>query len=191
LTPLFPVDYTRSIARETHAHQSVVIQVATAGLILRTVENGKGTRRKDTRGRLGHDEPLESVGRVNLQERIVRWTSQAIVWLIRKVVAMLLLNATPVPTFRRAPTGEGSAPRRPGVAFDASATGSPRNFGSRIQPHPDIVRPAIALHRDPWCGTHVSPEISFPLQQAGQVMHFCSAECRTRYQQSSQRAASA
>src|SRR5882762_2324888 len=88
LTPLFPVDYTRSIARETHAHQSVVIQVATAGLILRTVENGKGNRRKDTRGRLGHDEPLESVGRVNLQERIVRWTGQAIVWLMRKVVAM-------------------------------------------------------------------------------------------------------
>jgi hypothetical protein len=40
LTPLFPVDYTRSIARETHAHQSVVIQVATAGLILRTVKKG-------------------------------------------------------------------------------------------------------------------------------------------------------
>ncbi|MBZ5697227.1 MAG: hypothetical protein LAN18_01625 [Acidobacteriia bacterium] len=58
-------------------------------------------------------------------------------------------------------------------------------------PRQDASRPAIPLHRDPWCGTYVSPEISFPLEQAGQVLHFCSAECRTRYQQSSQRAASA
>jgi YHS domain-containing protein len=53
------------------------------------------------------------------------------------------------------------------------------------------ARKAIPLHRDPLCGTHISPEISFPLEQAGQVLHFCSAECRARYVQSSRRAASA
>jgi len=37
------------------------------------------------------------------------------------------------------------------------------------------------LHRDPWCGTYVSSEISHTLEQAGQVFHFCSAECRERY----------
>jgi YHS domain-containing protein len=58
-------------------------------------------------------------------------------------------------------------------------------------PRQDASQSAIPLHRDPWCGTYVSPEISFPLEQAGQFLHFCSAECRTRYQQSSQRAASA
>jgi YHS domain-containing protein len=58
-------------------------------------------------------------------------------------------------------------------------------------PHPAEGRTAVPLHRDPWCGTYVSPEISFPLQQAGQVLHFCSAECRARYQRSSGRAASA
>jgi len=58
-------------------------------------------------------------------------------------------------------------------------------------PHPQGTRSAIPLHRDPWCGTYISPEISFPLEQAGQVLHFCSAECRARYQRSSQRAASA
>ena len=58
-------------------------------------------------------------------------------------------------------------------------------------PRQDACRSAIPLHRDPCCGAYVSPEISFPLEQAGQVLHFCSAECRTRYQQSSQRAASA
>jgi len=50
---------------------------------------------------------------------------------------------------------------------------------------------AIPLQRDPWCGTYVSPEISFPLEQAGQVLHFCSNECRVRYQGSAKRAASA
>jgi YHS domain-containing protein len=47
------------------------------------------------------------------------------------------------------------------------------------------------VYRDPHCGTHVPAELSFPLERAGEVIHFCSAECRTRYQQSSQRAASA
>ncbi len=54
-------------------------------------------------------------------------------------------------------------------------------------PSPLVPNP---LYRDPWCGTHVSREISYPLEQAGQVLHFCSAECRDRYQASQRRAAS-
>jgi YHS domain-containing protein len=45
------------------------------------------------------------------------------------------------------------------------------------------------LYRDPWCGTHVSAEISHTLEQAGEVLHFCSAECRERYRASARRAA--
>ena len=108
------------------------------------------------RGRLGHDEPLGSVARVNLQERIDRWVSQGLAWLMRKLLARALGNSGPAP-----------------------------------MPHPQETCSAIALHRDPWCGTYVSSEISFPLEQAGQVLHFCSAECRARYQGSSRRAASA
>jgi YHS domain-containing protein len=52
-------------------------------------------------------------------------------------------------------------------------------------------REVIPLHRDPWCGTYVSAEISFPFEQSGQVLHFCSQECRARYQRSARRAASA
>jgi len=36
----------------------------------------------------------------------------------------------------------------------------------------------------------VSPEISFTLEQAGQVHHFCSDECRERFKSSLPRAAS-
>ena len=108
------------------------------------------------RGRLGLDEPLESVERVSLQERIDRWVSRGLARLTRVLIARALGNSGP-----------------------ASA------------PHPQSTRSAIPLHRDPWCGTYVSPEISFPLEQAGQVLHFCSAECRARYERSSQRAESA
>ena len=111
---------------------------------------------ENTRGRLGHDEPLGSVERVNLQERIDRWASRGLAWVMRKLLARVLGNA-----------GPASVPR------------------------PQETRSAIPLHRDPWCGTYVSPEISFPLEQSGQVLHFCSAGCRARYQRSSKRAASA
>jgi YHS domain-containing protein len=66
-----------------------------------------------------------------------------------------------------------------------------RNSAPVSAPPANAPRPAVSLHRDPWCGTHVSPEISFPLEQAGQVLHFCSIECREQYLKSSQRAASA
>ncbi|MGD0909628.1 MAG: hypothetical protein ABSA96_18765, partial [Candidatus Acidiferrales bacterium] len=74
-----------------------------------------------------------------------------------------------------------------------------RNLLARVLGNPGQVpaprtgpsEPAIPLHRDPYCGTYVSPEISFPLEQPGQVLHFCSAECRSQYQSSSSRAASA
>jgi YHS domain-containing protein len=49
----------------------------------------------------------------------------------------------------------------------------------------------VPLERDPVCGTYVSPEISFTTEQSGQILHFCSAECRERYVKSSRRAASA
>ena len=45
------------------------------------------------------------------------------------------------------------------------------------------------LYRDPVCGTHVSPEISYSLEESGQVIHFCSVACRERYQASLPRAA--
>jgi YHS domain-containing protein len=113
-------------------------------------------RLQNTRGRLGHNKPLESVRRVNIQQRIDRWIGQGMAWLVRKLLARILPKAVPA-----------SAPR------------------------PEVPPQAIPLQRDPLCGTYVSPEISFPLEQPGQVLHFCSEECRARYQRSSQRAASA
>jgi len=47
------------------------------------------------------------------------------------------------------------------------------------------------LHRDPVCGTHVSPEISLKVEDHGQIHHFCSAQCRERFLMASRPAARA
>jgi YHS domain-containing protein len=39
-----------------------------------------------------------------------------------------------------------------------------------------------ALKRDPVCGTFVAPETSIKATIGGEVLHFCSAECRGKYQ---------
>jgi hypothetical protein len=126
LTPLFSVDYTRSIARV-----AAQLSVDHSGGNGRPGPAGGGWHegRKDTRGRLGHNEPLESVGRVSLEERTDSRTIQGIAW-------------------------------------------SRHKGGVGAQPRPDVGRAAIPLNRDPWCGTHISPEILFPLKQSGQVMYW-------------------
>jgi hypothetical protein len=57
-------------------------------------------------------------------------------------------------------------------------------------PRPSPVVP-VHLHRDPFCGTYVAPEISFTGALAGEIEHFCSAECRDNYVGSMRRASSA
>ena len=41
---------------------------------------------------------------------------------------------------------------------------------------------STALQQDPVCGTYVSVETSLKKLVKGRVMHFCSPECRNRYQ---------
>ena len=54
---------------------------------------------------------------------------------------------------------------------------------------PEKSSAAIRLHRDPVCGTYVSPEISFKVEKSGHITHFCSTNCRDRYAQLAARAA--
>jgi YHS domain-containing protein len=37
------------------------------------------------------------------------------------------------------------------------------------------------LHKDPVCGTYVSPQASVTRTVRGRVFYFCSPECRDRY----------
>ena len=50
-------------------------------------------------------------------------------------------------------------------------------FG-RNPPHPVV---GGELKRDPVCGTFVSPTLGFTRTVNGEVLHFCSAECRDKF----------
>ena len=50
-------------------------------------------------------------------------------------------------------------------------------------PRPQQQQPgSTLLQQDPVCGTYVSTETSLKKLVKGRVMHFCSPECRNRYQ---------
>ncbi len=48
---------------------------------------------------------------------------------------------------------------------------------------------ARKLVRDPVCGMHVAEELSIPLRESGELVNFCSVECRDEYVKSIQRKA--
>jgi YHS domain-containing protein len=37
------------------------------------------------------------------------------------------------------------------------------------------------LVRDPICGAHVAEVLAIPLREGGELIHFCSTECRDKY----------
>jgi uncharacterized protein len=66
--------------------------------------------------------------------------------------------------------------------------------GARARPAPSDTPPGRSkrLVKDPVCGMHMAEELALPLQANGEVVHFCSPECRAKYESSMvRRAASA
>jgi YHS domain-containing protein len=59
----------------------------------------------------------------------------------------------------------------------------PRRDTSRGAPAPGapVVQPGGDLKRDPVCGTYVSTAVSVKRTVKGEVLHFCSEECRDKY----------
>lgn len=57
--------------------------------------------------------------------------------------------------------------------------------GTRPTAHPDIDVPNDAvsrkLVRDPICGMHVAESVAIPLRADGELLHFCSMDCREKY----------
>ena len=58
---------------------------------------------------------------------------------------------------------------------------------------PETVSASKRLVKDPVCGMHMAEELALPLEANGEVVHFCSQECRAKYESSGmvRRAASA
>ncbi len=66
--------------------------------------------------------------------------------------------------------------------MDHDAAGSPAAAGSGAGA--DDAEGSLAarrLVRDPVCGTHVAEVLAIPLRDSGELLHFCSAECRDKY----------
>jgi YHS domain-containing protein len=61
-------------------------------------------------------------------------------------------------------------------------TERPGTFRQQPPPHQQQQPGSTILQQDPVCGTYVSTETSLKKLVKGQVVHFCSPECRNRYQ---------
>ena len=57
------------------------------------------------------------------------------------------------------------------------------------KPYVDVPSDAVnqKLVRDPVCGMHVAEGLALPLKREGELVHFCSAECRDKYLKGTQR----
>jgi len=54
---------------------------------------------------------------------------------------------------------------------------------AKSKPYVDVTNETVArkLVRDPVCGMHIAEVLALPLRQDGEILHFCSAECRDKY----------
>jgi len=96
---------------------------------------------------------------------VVSWS----VALLRRVLASMLRGAT-------APDQAGEDA---GTASSASAGSGDTQGG--LAPR--------RLVRDPVCGMHVAEELSIPLREGPEMIHFCSMACRDKYANNVQRMA--
>ena len=52
---------------------------------------------------------------------------------------------------------------------------------AEISRRPGTVGTSRRLVRDPICGAHVAEVMAIPLRQNGELIHFCSTQCRDKY----------
>ena len=69
------------------------------------------------------------------------------------------------------------------VAILRRIVGKMVSGGASSKPYVDVPSDAVnqKLVRDPICGMHVAEGLALPLKQGGEVVHFCSAPCRDKY----------
>ncbi len=60
-----------------------------------------------------------------------------------------------------------------------AVSGAPQR--PRAASDPESAITARRLVRDPVCGVHVAEQLSIPLREGGELLHFCSITCRDKY----------
>jgi hypothetical protein len=84
---------------------------------------------------------------------VVSWS----VALLKKLVGWMVRSATQPP--------ESTSQREPEISKNSGAA----------------VGVSRRLVRDPVCGAHVAEVLAIPLRQDGELIHFCSVQCRDQY----------
>jgi len=84
---------------------------------------------------------------------VVSWS----VALLKKLVGWMVRSATQ--------TSEPASQHEPEISRSSGGT----------------VGVSRRLVRDPVCGAHVAEVLAIPLRENGQLVHFCSAQCRDQY----------
>jgi YHS domain-containing protein len=111
------------------------------------------------------EESMEFLGRIVkylFWLLVVSWS----VTLLRRLLASMVRGAT-----------------TPDQSSDYAGAGSSGNGGTQNGLAPR------RLVRDPVCGMHVAEELSIPLREGGEMVHFCSTACRDKYASNLQRMA--
>jgi YHS domain-containing protein len=69
------------------------------------------------------------------------------------------------------------------VAILRRIVGKMANGGVGAKPYVDVPNDSVnqKLVRDPICGMHLTEGLALPLKQGSEIVHFCSAECRDKY----------
>jgi len=70
-----------------------------------------------------------------------------------------------------------------GVAILQRIVGKMVSGNSGPKPDMDVPNNSVnaKLVRDPVCGMHVAEGLALPVRQGTELVHFCSAECRDKY----------
>jgi YHS domain-containing protein len=109
---------------------------------------------------------------MNFLARILRFVFWVVIfsWIL-KLAARLLGRAMQNAGDRNRPDGAGGAAEIVGNV----ASGDFPDAGGRPQ------SAARQLVRDPVCGMHLAETLAIPFRDRGELLHFCSAECRDKY----------
>ncbi|MGA2097200.1 MAG: hypothetical protein ABSH39_12930 [Candidatus Acidiferrum sp.] len=94
---------------------------------------------------------------------VVSWS----VALLRRVLVWMVRGVT--------------TPGQPSDAAGAAGSGASGHTQGGLAPR--------RLVRDPVCGMHVAEELSIPLREGGEIVHFCSMACRDKHASKVQRMA--
>jgi YHS domain-containing protein len=108
---------------------------------------------------------------MNILARFLRF----VFWVLILSWGLKLIGRVAGWALRRAVNPEQQAGGANGAEWTEAQPGATRSAAGQ----PELT--ARQLVRDPVCGMHIAEVLAIPLRERGELLHFCSAECRDKY----------